>query len=222
MSRKFLYVLRWVGYGFLLLATFDIIQSLLPLGFTNPLWEMTTVANLVERVPIPMLGFLLIFWGEDEGRKDWEEKLLKIFPWLCLILGAIFLLMLPLTAINTFRIDQFNTQQVNTKLEQEQKQIKQLSSQVDQIELEQLRAIATQLKSVGMEINIAQPQPQLKADVLAQIAKAETQMPNRASALKNNQRFDLFKKSLRLFLGALISGVLYLQIWRSSSWIKEL
>jgi len=222
MSRKFLYVLRWVGYGFLLLATFDIIQSLLPLGFTNPLWEMTTVANLVERVPIPMLGFLLIFWGEDEGRKDWEEKLLKIFPWLCLILGAIFLLMLPLTAINTFRIDQFNTQQVNTKLEQEQKQIKQLSSQVDQIELEQLRAIATQLKSVGMEINIAQPQPQLKADVLAQIAKAETQMPNRASALKNNQRFDLFKKSLRLFLGALISGVLYLQIWRSSSWIKNI
>jgi len=222
MSRKFLYVLRWVGYGFLLLATFDIIQSLLPLGFTNPLWEMTTVANLVERVPIPMLGFLLIFWGEDEGRKDWEEKLLKIFPWLCLILGAIFLLMLPLTAINTFRIDQFNTQQVNTKLEQEQKQIKQLSSQVDQIELEQLRAIATQLKSVGMEINIAQPQPQLKADVLAQIAKAETQMPNRASALKNNQRFDLFKKSLRLLLGALISGVLYLQIWRSSSWIKNI
>jgi len=47
-------------------------------------------------------------------------------------------------------------------------------------------------------------------------------MPDRAAALKNNQIFDLLKKSLKLFLGALISGVLYLQIWRSSSWVNEL
>lgn len=222
MSRKFLYILRWCGYGFLLMAGFDILQSLIPLGFTNPLWEMSTMSNLVERVPIPILGFLLVFWGEDEERKIWEEKLLKVLPWLCVTLGIVFLLMLPLTAINTWRINQANNLQVEQKLQQEQRQIIQLESQVNQVNLEQLRAIATQLKSVGMEINSTQDQPQLKADVLAQIAKAKTQMPDRASALKNNQTFDLLKKSLKLFLGALISGVLYLQIWRSSSWIKEL
>ena len=222
MSRKFLYILRWCGYGFLLMAGFDILQSLIPLGFTNPLWEMSTMASLVERVPIPILGFLLVFWGEDKERKIWEEKFLKFLPWLCLILGIIFLLMLPLTVINTWRINQVNTLQVDQKLQQEERQIGQLESQVNQVNLEQLRAIATQLKSVGMEVNITQPQPQLKADILTQIAKAKIQMPDRASALKNNQTFDLLKKSLKLFLGALISGVLYLQIWRSSSWIKEL
>ena len=222
MSRKFLYILRWCGYGFLLMAGFDILQSLIPLGFTNPLWEMSTMASLVERVPIPILGFLLVFWGEDKERKIWEEKFLKFLPWLCLILGIIFLLMLPLTVINTWRINQVNTLQVDQKLQQEERQIGQLESQVNQVNLEQLRAIATQLKSVGMEVNITQLQPQLKADILAQIAKAKIQMPDRASALKNNQTFDLLKKSLKLFLGALISGVLYLQIWRSSSWIKEL
>ncbi len=204
------------------MAGFDILQSLIPLGFTNPLWEMSTMANLVERVPIPILGFLLVFWGEDQERKIWEEKFLKLLPWLCVTLGIVFLLMLPLTAINTWRINQANNLQVDQKLQQEQRQIVQLESQVNQVNLEQLVAIATQLKSVGMEINIAQPQPQLKADILAQIAKAKTQMPDRASALKSNQTFDLLKKSLKLFLGALISGVLYLQIWRSSRWIKEL
>ena len=222
MSRKFLYILRWCGYGFLLMAGFDILQSLIPLGFTNPLWEMSTMASLVERVPIPILGFLLVFWGEDKERKIWEEKFLKFLPWLCLILGIIFLLMLPLTVINTWRINQTNTLQVDQKLQQEERQIGQLESQVNQVNLEQLRAIATQLKSVGMEVDITQPQPQLKADILAQIAKAKIQMPDRASALKNNQTFDLLKKSLKLFLGALISGVLYLQIWQHSSWIKEL
>lgn len=225
MSRKFLYVLHWCGYGFLLLAAFDILQSLIPLGFTNPLWEMATMSNLVERVPIPILGFLLVFWGEDEERKIWEERILQVFPWLCLIFSIVFFLMLPLTVINTMRINQANTLQVDQKLQQEERQIEQLESQVNQVNLEQLRAIATQLKSVGivsMEVNITQPQPQLKADILAQIAKAKIQMPERASALKNNQRFDLFKKSLKLFLGALISSVLYFQIWRSSSWIKEL
>ncbi len=222
MSRKFLYILRWCGYGFLLMAGFDILQSLIPLGFTNPLWEMSTMASLVERVPIPILGFLLVFWGEDKERKIWEEKFLKFLPWLCLTLGIVFLLMLPLTVINTWRINQVNTLQIDQKLQQEERQIGQLESQVNQVNLEQLRAIATQLKSVGMEVDITQPQPQLKADILAQITKAKTQMPDRASALKNNQTFDLLKKSLKLFLGALISGVLYLQIWRSSSWIKEL
>lgn len=204
------------------MAGFDILQSLIPLGFTNPLWEMSAMSSLVERVPIPILGFLFIFWGEDQERKIWEEKLLKLLPWLCVSLGIIFLLMLPLTTINTWRINQANNLQVDQKLQQEQRQIIQLESQVNQVNLEQLIAIATQLKSVGMEINITQPQPQLKADILAQIVKAKTQMPDRATALKNNQTFDLLKKSLKLFLGALISSVLYLQIWRSSSWIKEL
>ena len=222
MSRKFLYILRWCGYGFLLMAGFDILQSLIPLGFTNPLWEMSTMASLVERVPIPILGFLLVFWGEDEERKIWEEKFLKLLPWLCITLGIVFLLMLPLTVINTWRINQVNNLQVEQKLQQEERQIGQIESQVNQGNLEQLRAIASQLKAVGIEINSTQAQPQLKADILAQIAKAKTQMPDRASALKNNQTFDLLKKSLKLFLGALISGVLYLQIWRSSSWVKEL
>ena len=222
MSRKFLYILRWCGYGFLLMAGFDILQSLIPLGFTNPLWEMSTMASLVERVPIPILGFLLVFWGEDEERKIWEEKFLKLLPWLCITLGIVFLLMLPLTVINTWRINQVNNLQVEQKLQQEERQIGQIESQVNQGNLEQLRAIASQLKAVGIEINSTQAQPQLKADILAQIAKAKTQMPDRASALKSNQTFDLLKKSLKLFLGALISGVLYLQIWRSSSWVKEL
>lgn len=222
MSRKFLSILRWCGYGFLLMAGFDILQSLIPLGFTNPLWEMSTMSSFVERVPIPILGFLLVFWGEDKERRIWEEKFLKFLPWLCLILGTVFLLMLPLTIINTWRINQANTLQIEQKLQQEERQIRQLEGQVNQVNLEQLKAIASQLKTVGIEINNDQPEPQLRENILAQITKAKNQMPDRAAALKNNQIFDLLKKSLKLFLGALISGVLYLQIWRSSSWVNEL
>ncbi|NJL90227.1 MAG: hypothetical protein HC916_10880 [Coleofasciculaceae cyanobacterium SM2_1_6] len=222
MSRKFTYILRWCGYGFLLMAGLDILQSFVPLQISSPLWGMATMSNLVERVPIPILGFLFVFWGEEEDRRIWEEKFLPALLWLCLGLGIVFLLMMPSIAINTFRIDRANTQQIDRTLQQEEQQLGQLSNQINQANLEQLRAIATQLKSVGMAVNIDQPQPQLKADILVQISNARTQMPDRAAALKNNQILELSKKSLKLFLGALIAGVLYLQIWRHSSWIKKL
>ena len=222
MSRKFVYVLRWCGYGFLLMAGLDVLQSFIPLQIASPLWGMATMSNLVERVPIPILGFLLVFWGEEEERRIWEEKFLPVLFWLCLVLGITFLLMMPSIAINTFRINQTNMQQVDRTLQQEEQQIEQLSSQINQANPEQMKAIATQLKSVGMQVNIEQPQPQLKADILVQISNARTQGPDRAAALKNNQILELSKKSLKLFLGALISGVLYLQIWRHSSWIKKL
>jgi len=222
MSRKFIYILRWCGYGFLLLSALDTLLSLFPPALTNPLWEMATISNLIERVPIPLLGFLLVFWGEEEERRLWEEKFLPILLWICLISGIVFFLLLPLIGINTFRIDRANTQQIDQTLQQEQQQIEQLSSQINQVNLEQLKVIANQLKSVGMEINIDQPQPQLKADILTQITKAKTQMPDRASSRKNNQRFDLLKKSLKIFLGALIGGTIHLQIWQNSSWIKKL
>jgi hypothetical protein len=222
MSRKSLYALHWVGYGFLLLALFDMIQSLVPPDITNPLWEMSTMSSVVERTPIPILGFILAFWGEDEERKLWEEKILKILRYLCLILSIIFFLMLPLIVINTLRIDQANTIKIEQTLQQESQQIVQLEKQINQGNLAQLKAIATQLKSLGMEVNINQEEPQLKAEVLAQISKAKNQMPDRASTLKNNQRFGVFKQSLKLFLGALVGSTLYYQVWRSVRWVKEL
>lgn len=91
-----IYRLRWVGYGLLLLALFDVIQLLLPLNYQDPVWVLQTVGAIVERVPVPLLGLLLIFFGEDAERTSIEDILLKVLRWATLLLAIGFLAMVPL------------------------------------------------------------------------------------------------------------------------------
>jgi hypothetical protein len=62
-------IFRVLGYGLLLLALFDILEMFIPPGFMNPAWEFQTFGALVERVPVPLIGFVLVFYGEKYSRK---------------------------------------------------------------------------------------------------------------------------------------------------------
>ena len=55
-------ILRWVGYGFLVLGLFDTIEIFIPAKFMNPSWEFQTFGALVERVTVPLIGFVLVFF----------------------------------------------------------------------------------------------------------------------------------------------------------------
>lgn len=81
---------RLVGYGLLVLALFDFIHILIPLRLMNPMWEFQTTGALVERVPVPLLGLMLVFYGETSSRKRWESNLLKFLSWASLLIGLLF------------------------------------------------------------------------------------------------------------------------------------
>ncbi|NJK39107.1 MAG: hypothetical protein HC920_16110 [Oscillatoriales cyanobacterium SM2_3_0] len=96
---------RWVGYGFLLLTLLDIAEILFPPRFMNPAWELQAMGQLVERVAVPLLGFILVFFGERNSRERWEVPLVKLFSWLTLLYAVLYFLLVPLGVINTLRID---------------------------------------------------------------------------------------------------------------------
>ncbi|MDY7023338.1 MAG: HpsJ family protein, partial [Cyanobacteriota bacterium] len=50
-------LVRWVGYGFLVLSFFDLIDILYPPDFMNPAWELQTMGQIVERLAVPLLAF---------------------------------------------------------------------------------------------------------------------------------------------------------------------
>ncbi|MCJ8280423.1 MAG: hypothetical protein MJK14_11100 [Rivularia sp. ALOHA_DT_140] len=45
-------IMRWVGYGLLILALFDVIEMFIPTRFMNPNWEFQTFGALVEKVAV--------------------------------------------------------------------------------------------------------------------------------------------------------------------------
>lgn len=58
---QYVFLLRFIGYGLLILTLFDVIYIIVPPLFMNPAWELQTLGTLVEHTPVPLIGIGLIF-----------------------------------------------------------------------------------------------------------------------------------------------------------------
>ncbi len=214
-----IYRLRWIGYGLLLLALFDVIDSFIPPNFTNPVWEFQTLGLLVERVAVPLLGLVLIFFGESFNRNRLEELLLRILSWLCLLFAIVFLALVPLGILNTYRINDLNNNQINTAAQAQLTQLKQVEEQVGQGTPEQIRQLATQLASFGIQADATNPD-QFKQQILERIPPARKAVQEQAMQEKQNQRTGLLKNAVKWNLGALVASVLFFILWKSTGWAR--
>jgi hypothetical protein len=222
--RQAVSILRFLGYALLLFTLFDLADTLTPLQFMNPNWEFQTIGALVEKVVVPLMGFVLIFTGAMTERSQWEIKTLKIFSWLALVVGLIYCLMLPLGIVNTIRINEINKTQVTSQLDKQTAQIKQVQTQLSGISNEQqLKELLGALEKGGIAIT---PKPgesveTVKKDLKAFMTGAEERLNNQAKEALSKQSFDLIKRSVKWNIGALIAGVWFIGIWRMTDWARR-
>ena len=208
---------RWVGYGFLIYAAFDWILLLIPPRFLNPIWEFQTIGALVERVPVLLIGLLLIFFGETSFRGRWERPLVQVLSWLCLVLGIIFFLMLPLGIVNTFRINQQNAAQATAEYNQQLEQAVAVEQQLNAATPEEIIGI---LENQGAEVQVENPD-EIKDILRTEINTARSNLDQEYTSLRAGQRTSLLKNSVKWNFGALMSGVLLVYIWRSTRWARH-
>ena len=163
----------------------------------NPAWELQTIGALVERIPLPLLAMVLIYYGQRSYRAPIETFLLKWLSWLSLALAVLFLLMIPLSINNTFRIHYNNNAQVNLQLTQQLDQIKEFKDGLTEAtSLDQIREV---LQNQTPQVNIADssdPQ-QLKDRFLQNIKRRENSLRSRAQAIRSGQRLALLKNFIR-------------------------
>lgn len=202
-------VVRKVGYGLLILALFDLIAIFVPLRLTNPVWQFETMGAIVERVAVPLIGLVLISFGETEFRSDFEQKVLKFLSWLCLIVGVLFILLLPLGIINTWQVKMISNNQISNQFLQQKSQMERAEKKLNQMKGEEL---ANYIKSQGRTLDSQTPE-QAKAQFLAKLNKDKQQMQTRLEEVKANRRLVLIKNSVKWNLGALVAGVLFIYIW---------
>ncbi len=221
--RQAVGILRWLGYGFLLFTLFDWADTLTPLQFMNPSWEFQTIGALVEKVVVPLMGFALIFTGATMGRSRWELRFLRVLSWFALVLGLLYCLMLPLGIINTVRLNEIGKTQVTAQLDKQMAQIKEVKSQLASItNPEQLQQVLTTLQKGGIAIT---PKPgesveTIKKDLFTFMSGAEERLKTQAKTTRSAQELALLKRSVKWNLGALVSGVWFIGIWRMSRWAR--
>lgn len=207
-------VFRTIGYGLLVLALFDLMAILIPLRLMNPLWQFQTMGALVERVAVPLLGLVLVFFGEEKFRLPIEQKLLKILPWLCLLVGVLFLLLIPLGVVNTLQVKAINSTQLNNQYDQQKAQFARVERQLNQIKDQDLENF---IKSQGRTLDGQTPQ-QAKEQFLAKINRDKQQVQAQFEQAKAERRITLIKNSLKWNLGALVAGILFIYVWHLTRW----
>lgn len=201
---------RLVGYGLLVLALFDLVELLVPLRLLDPAWEIQTIGALVERVPVLLLGLVLVFYGGADFRPEWERNLVKFLSRAALVMGALFLLLAPLLVLDTLRLQDRLDVQLSAQVSQRQSQLAQLETKVNQTTEEQLDRVLDRLPPERLA-NVKTPQ-EVKQQMLAQLTQAKKTTRSQVEASVQQSRFNLMKKVTKWFFGALVAGFLLISI----------
>jgi hypothetical protein len=199
---------RLVGYALLLLTALDIADIFIPFKFVDANWEFQVVGNLVEHVPVPAIGLLFLLYGEK------RSKLIKLFSVLSLIVGVLFLLLIPLGVSSALRIDKQNNIQISARANQQLTNIQRFKKQLNNPKaLKEIEQSLARINSLPRRSEDKQP---VTRELLSKkITEKESQINFEANALIETTRFSLFKRSIKWNLGALIAGVLFILLGRS-------
>ncbi|MDJ1182590.1 HpsJ-like protein, cyanoexosortase A-associated [Roseofilum casamattae] len=214
---------RAIGYCLLVLAIFDFIDTIIPTYFMNPVWEFQAIGELVERVPIPLLGLLLIFYGEKDERKSWEKLVLRCLSWGSLIAGILFLLLIPLGVNDVIRLYYQGQYQIATQITQQNNQMQQMKSQVQNATIEQLDSLIAFYNNQPNvpPLDNAQDLQEVKTKLSSHITQAEDTLRKNSTKMRMTQRLSLMKRSIKWLFGALLAGVLYIRIWKETRWARR-
>ncbi len=213
-------LLRLAGYILLLLSLFDLIGVFVPPRFMDPAWELQAMGAIVDRVPVPLIGLVLAFSGEANFRSSWEKFVLKLLSQASLLVGVLFLLLIPLGIVNGLRLKDLNDYQINTQVIQQKAQLQELKGQLGRATGADLSRVIARLNSQARPPSTKDPQA-LKTQLLTEIAQAETALQIKAEAGRRSRQLGLLKNLVKWNLGALVSGVAFIYIWRLTRWARR-
>jgi hypothetical protein len=208
---------RFGGCALLILALFDTIESFIPPQLMNPAWELQFMGTLIERSPVPVLGFLFVFFAEYLRRSRKKQWVAISLSWLSLAVAILMLLMVPLIITNTFRVEGRTTAQFNVQLEQQMAQTQNVETALRSANGENLEAL---LRKLGRTVDGADTE-QLRAEALDEVAVARRTLQDRADEVKATQRLTLTKRSYKWSAQALVVGGLLGYLWFATGWIRR-
>jgi hypothetical protein len=214
-------IIRLVGYGLLVMAAIDFISLMLPPQFMNPTWEFQTMGAIVERIPVTLLGMVLVYFGEMSDRTPIEAFLLKWLSWLSLLIAILLFLMIPLSITNTFRIYYQHSAKVNLQVTEQIETIQNFKDKLNAASsLEQIRGILQKQTSQEISLPDSLDTNKFKTNILKNLNNTEDDLRSQANFLKTGKSSLLLKNSLKWNLGTLVASVLFLSIWKSTFWAR--
>lgn len=214
-------ILRLVGYGLLILALVDLLFLLIPPQLMNPVWEFETMGAIIERIPVSLLGIVLVYYGERSDRAPIELPILRWLSRLCLVIAIILLLMIPLSITNSFRIYYQHSARVNSSVVSQIDAMQKFQDSLKSVDSpREIGAILQQQAKQKIELSNSVDTDRLKADIINKLQKNQQELRNSSQAVRSQKRSALLKNCFRWNLGALVSSILFFSLWKSTLWAR--
>lgn len=220
-QQRTLMLSRRAGYALLALCFIDLLYVLLPPELLNPVWEYQTIGDLVKLVPVPLLALMLIFHGDTALRSRPERLALKILSWATLVVGIVFLLLVPLTVSDAVHIHRLNNNQISTQVSQQRLQLDATRKQLEKVSPDRLRNFVPTPDKNGNLPDIPNSPEQAKEQILNNLNRAKEQAEQQANQARTNLRKNLVKNTIKLVGEALIAGCFFIYIWKMTSWTRR-
>ncbi len=217
-------IINLVGYLILFLAILDYGFLLISSQLFDPDWAYNTSGRLVENVWGFLLSLSFIFYRREGNIvKPKESWLLKTISWLVLFLGISYFLITPVIFGNGFRIYRSTQAQMTSQIERQETQVEQYTQQLQQATPEQLASLLQRYTAEPTTEEIpAESTEKIKSNLLAQVEQQQLQAKEELTTEFNRQTQELFKTTLKWFLGAIASGICFILIWRHTKWARTI
>ncbi len=210
-------LLRWIGYIFLILFLLDVVALLYPLDLMNPNWEFQTAGNVIERIVVLILGLGFIFFGETQLRRKWEMPILKGLSWASLLFSVVLILAIPIVLVTS---SQRLAQQIDTNFgNQFEEQVSQAEAIQEQIESATSGDLQSFIENQGGAAQGLSPE-EARQQLLNGVAEATTQVRTQIQGEINSRKTLVKKNGVKWILGSIVSGVLFIYIWRFTRWAR--
>lgn len=214
-------VIRIVGYGLLVLTLLDLVPALIPLRFTDPVWEFETIGFLVEHLPVPLISIAMIGYGGSADRTTWEKSVLKLLSYLILVCSLVFLLLLPLGLTDSWRIYQRNQAQISQQIARPIAELDTLKTRLLQAKTpEEIKKILAPLDTTGAALPIQNPEA-VKTQLLEEIERKRAATIASITASQAEKQQNLLRSALKWNTGLLIGSFLGFHLWIRTRWVRR-
>ena len=120
---------------------------------------------------------------------------------------------------HAFNINRSQQAQVNIQIAQQKSRVRQYSEQLDQLSEEQLNNLFQNYKQKAPDRDIASPQ-QFKENILTEVKQKQKTAQQTLETTISKQKGNLFKKTFKWSIGAIVSGISFILIWRHTKWTR--
>ncbi|MDX1976318.1 MAG: HpsJ family protein, partial [Pseudanabaenaceae cyanobacterium bins.68] len=210
-------LLNLVGYGMLIFGLLNYVMTVIPPQFTNPVWELQIIRRLLDQAGVPLIGFGFVFYRPLASMRRRGLYLLRVLSWLCLVLGLVFLLMLPLAIVNTGRVSLLSQDQTNQQVKVRAEQIDQVEKAIQKgLRPNELRTLAQGLGLAPQKIN----SPELAKNLLAELQRIRNANQDQALELQSNLRKRSTQDLIKTTIETLGLATLFVLMWLNTAWTR--